>query len=87
MPSKDCKHFANAFCFVCGQFVKTRARKHSVQVSIGMYEAYKAYLACQSGIKISHGHLAFSDYCKETLEGTKRKVFNAFSNLTIADIN
>ena len=49
MASKSCKHFANAFCFVCGQFIKTRARKLSVQSSIRMCEAYKAYFGVPVG--------------------------------------
>jgi len=27
MTSRGCLHPADAFCYVCGQFIKTRARK------------------------------------------------------------
>ena len=36
-------HPADAFCHVCGQFIKTRPRKYSVKVCRKMCEAYKAY--------------------------------------------
>ena len=44
MASKGCLHPADAFCYVCGQFIKTRVRKYSVKACRKMCEAYKAYL-------------------------------------------
>ncbi|XP_061409274.1 uncharacterized protein LOC133343600 isoform X2 [Lethenteron reissneri] len=40
MASRGCKHPADAFWYVCGQFIKTRAKKYSVEASAKMCEAY-----------------------------------------------
>ncbi|MGH0163514.1 UNVERIFIED_CONTAM: hypothetical protein FKN15_045388 [Acipenser sinensis] len=49
MASRGCKHPADAFCYVCGQFIKTRAKKYSVEASAKMCEAYKAYFGMPVG--------------------------------------
>ncbi|XP_051524523.1 uncharacterized protein LOC127423891 [Myxocyprinus asiaticus] len=49
MASRGCKHPVDTFCYVCGQFIKTRAKKYSVEASAKMCEAYKAYFAMPVG--------------------------------------
>ncbi len=36
MASRGCNHFPDAFCYICGQFIKTRAKKFSVTASAKM---------------------------------------------------
>ncbi|XP_076325272.1 uncharacterized protein LOC143233190 [Tachypleus tridentatus] len=47
MASRSCKHSPDAFCYVCGQFIKTRAKEYSVIASAKMCEVYKAYVRDQ----------------------------------------
>ncbi|XP_061411223.1 protein LMBR1L-like isoform X2 [Lethenteron reissneri] len=49
MASRGCKHPADAFCYVCGQFIKARAKEYSVEASAKMGEAYKAYFGMPVG--------------------------------------
>ena len=30
MASRGCKHSADSFCYICGEFIKTRAKKYSL---------------------------------------------------------
>ncbi|XP_061413747.1 uncharacterized protein LOC133346224 [Lethenteron reissneri] len=73
MASRGCKHPADAFCFVCGQSIKTRAKKYSVEASAKMCEAYKAYLGMPVGDqdKPWAPHFTCEQY-KQTLEGWYR---------------
>ena len=65
-----CKHSADSFCFICGQIIKTRAKKHFVLASVKMCEAYKAYFGMPVGGQDKSWAPHFScDYCKMTLEG------------------
>lgn len=70
MASRGCKHPADAFCYVCGQFIKQRAKKYSVEVSAKMCEAYNAYFGMPVGDqdKPWAPHVS-CEYCKKTLEG------------------
>ena len=70
MVSRGCLHPADAFCYVCGQFIKTRARKYSVKACRKMCEAYKVYFSMPVGDqdKSWAPHFTF-EYCKKTLEG------------------
>ncbi|XP_076818916.1 uncharacterized protein LOC143464805 [Clavelina lepadiformis] len=71
--TRICKHSADAFCFICGQFIKTRAKKHSVLASVKMCEAYNAYFGMPVGDQDKPWAPHFScDYCKKTLEGWYR---------------
>ncbi|XP_076329190.1 uncharacterized protein LOC143235178 [Tachypleus tridentatus] len=49
MASRSCNHSADTFCYVCGQFIKTRAKKYSVTASVKMCEAHKAYFGMLVG--------------------------------------
>ncbi|XP_061433243.1 uncharacterized protein LOC133358811 [Lethenteron reissneri] len=70
MASRGCKHPADAFCYVCGQLIKTRAKKYSVEASAKMCEAYKAYFGMPVGDqdKLWAPHFT-CEQCKNTLEG------------------
>ncbi|XP_076369509.1 uncharacterized protein LOC143256316 isoform X2 [Tachypleus tridentatus] len=57
MASRSCKHSPDAFCYVCGQFIKTRAKNYSVTASAKTCEAYKVYFSMPVGIKTNPGHL------------------------------
>ena len=61
-----CKHSPKALCFICGEFIKTRARKHSVLASAKMCEAYNSYFSMPVGDqgRIWTPHFA-SDHCKK----------------------
>lgn len=39
MAARGCKHSADAFCYVYGKFIKTRAKKYSLEKSPKMREA------------------------------------------------
>ncbi|XP_058879412.1 uncharacterized protein LOC131737009 [Acipenser ruthenus] len=71
MASRGCKHPADAFCYVCGQFIKTRAKKYSVEASAKMCEAYKAYFGMPVGDQDKPWAPHFTcEHCKKTLEGS-----------------
>src|SRR6218665_1269566 len=71
MVSRGCLHPADAFCYVCGQFIKTRARKYSVKACGKMCEAYKAYFGKPVGDqdKSCMGTSFHMRILKKTLEG------------------
>ncbi|XP_076036895.1 uncharacterized protein LOC143022524 [Oratosquilla oratoria] len=73
MASRGCKHPPDAFCYVCGEFIKTRAKKYSLERSPKMREAYKAYFGMPVGDqdKLWAPHFT-CDLCKRTLEGWYR---------------
>ncbi|XP_076344912.1 uncharacterized protein LOC143244332 [Tachypleus tridentatus] len=71
MTSRSCKHSPDAFCYVCGQFIKTRAKKYSVTVSI--CEVYKAYFGMPARDQDKHWAPHFTcKHFKKTLEGWYR---------------
>ncbi|XP_058858437.1 uncharacterized protein LOC117432411 isoform X3 [Acipenser ruthenus] len=73
MASRGCKHPADAFRYVCGQFIKTRAKKYSVEASAKMCEAYKAYFGMPVGDQDKPWAPHFTcEHCKKTLEGWYR---------------
>ena len=83
ISSKGCKHSANAFCFVHGEFIKTRARKHSVQASIRMCESYKAYFGVLFGDQDKSWAPYFvCDYFIKILKSKKRKLPDAFEGIS-----
>lgn len=43
MSSRKCKYDADAFCFICGQFIKVRDVKYELKTSHVLCEAYEAY--------------------------------------------
>ena len=49
MASRGCLHPTDAFCYVCGQFIKTRAKKISVKASVKMCVTYNAYFGMHAG--------------------------------------
>ena len=65
----------DTFCYVCGQFIKTRAIKYSVKARRKVCEAYKAYFGMSVGDQDKSWAPHFTcEYGKKTLEG---KVNNA----------
>ncbi|KAM5182246.1 uncharacterized protein ACMZJ9_002631 [Mantella aurantiaca] len=73
MASRGCLRSADAFCYVCGPFIKTRARKYSVKACRKMCEAYKAYFGMPVGDQDkSWAPHVTCEYCKKTLEGWYR---------------
>ncbi|KAM5145528.1 uncharacterized protein ACMZJ9_012878 [Mantella aurantiaca] len=73
MASRGCLRSADAFCYVCGHFIKTRARKYSVKACQKMCEAYKAYFGMPVGDQDkSWAPHVTCEYCKKTLEGWYR---------------
>ena len=77
MASRGCLHPADAFCYVCGQFIKKKTKKYSVEASRKMCEAYKAYFGMPFGDQDKSWAPHFTcEYCKRTLEG---KLNNCFS--------
>src|SRR6218665_3359506 len=70
MASRGCLHPADAFCYVRGQFIKTKARKYSVKACRKMCEAYKAYYGMPVGDQDKSWAPHFTcEYCTKTLEG------------------
>ena len=72
MVSRGCKYPADAFCYVCGEFLKQRANKYSVKSSAKMREAYNAYF----GMPVDDQNKTWAphftcEHCKKTLEGKK----------------
>ena len=49
MASRHCKHEPNSFCYICGQLIKTRAKKYYINSSSKLCEAYEAYFGCPVG--------------------------------------
>ncbi|XP_076373123.1 uncharacterized protein LOC143257936 [Tachypleus tridentatus] len=73
MASKSCKHSPDAFCYVCGQFIKTKAKTYSVTASAKMCEAYKAYFDMPVGDQDKPWAPYFTcEHCTRTLEGWYR---------------
>ncbi|KAM5158298.1 LOW QUALITY PROTEIN: uncharacterized protein ACMZJ9_009581 [Mantella aurantiaca] len=73
MASRGCLRSADAFCYVCGHFIKTRARKYSMKACRKMCEAYKAYFGMPVGDQDkSWAPHVTCEYCKKTLEGWYR---------------
>jgi len=70
MATRGCKHPADSFCYVCGEFIKSRAKKYSVSASLKMCSAYKAYFGMHAGDqdKTWAPHFA-CELCRRTLEG------------------
>ncbi|XP_073992966.1 uncharacterized protein [Rhodnius prolixus] len=73
MSSRKCKYDADAFCFICGQFIKVRDVKYELKTSHVLCEAYEAYFDCpvRNQDKPWAPHVACS-YCKRCLEGWYR---------------
>ncbi len=88
MASRGCNHSPDAFCYICAQFIKTRAKKFSVTASGKIYEAYKAYFAVPVGDqdKIWAPHFA-CEHCKRTLEGKITQFFKSKIQLRIKNKN
>ncbi|XP_076321172.1 uncharacterized protein LOC143230837 isoform X2 [Tachypleus tridentatus] len=73
MASRSCKYSSDAFCCVCGQFIKTRAKKYSVIASANTCEAYKAYFDMPVRDQDKPWAPRFTyENCKKTLEGWYR---------------
>src|SRR6218665_677974 len=73
MASRGCLHPADAFCYVRGQFIKTRTRKYSVKACRKMCVAYKAYFGMPVGDQDKSWAPHFTcEYCKKSLEGKVR---------------
>ncbi|CAF4947727.1 unnamed protein product [Pieris macdunnoughi] len=76
MSSRKCKYDADAFCFICGQFIKVRDVKYELKTSHVLCEAYEAYFDCpvRNQDKPWAPHVARS-YCKRRwYRGEKRSM-------------
>lgn len=73
MSSRTCKHDADAFCYICGQFIKVRDTKFKLKTSQVLCEAYEAYFnfPVRNQDKSWVPHVACSS-CKRSLEGWYR---------------
>jgi len=49
VASRGCKYAADDFCSVYGEFIKRRAKKHSLATSVRMNIVYKAYFGMPVG--------------------------------------
>ena len=49
MASGGCLHQENSFCYMCGQFIKTGARKYSVKACRKVCDVYMAYFGMPVG--------------------------------------
>ncbi|XP_073511089.1 uncharacterized protein [Phyllobates terribilis] len=68
MTSRGCLHPTDAFCNVCGQFIKTRARKYFVKACCKKCEAYNAYFGMPVGDEDKSWAPHFTcEYCNKTL--------------------
>lgn len=72
MSSKKCKNPVDSFCYICGEFIKVRAKKICLSSNTRLCEAYEAYfnLPVRSQDKVWAPHFSCSN-CKNTLEGKK----------------
>src|SRR6218665_1799872 len=69
MASRGSLHPADAFCYVRGQFIKTKARKYSMKACRKMCEAYKTYYGMPVGDQDKSWAPHFTcEYCTKTLE-------------------
>ena len=70
MASRGCLHPADALCYVCGQFTKTKARKYSVKACRKMCDAHKAYFGMAVGDQNKSCAPHFTcEHCTTALEG------------------
>ncbi len=77
MASRGCNHSPDAFCYICGQFIKTRAKKFSVTASGKMCEAYKTYFPVPVGDQDKTWAPHFPcEHCKRTLDGKAAVYFS-----------
>lgn len=77
MASRGFLHPADSFCYVCGKFIKTRAKKYSVEASRIMCEVYIAYFGVQVGDQDKSWAPHFTcEYCKNKLEGKLNSCFS-----------
>ena len=69
MTSRCCKRPANDFCYICGEFIKFRARKYEIKKSLTLSEAYAAYFGVAVGDqdKIRAPHVT-CEKCTKTLK-------------------
>lgn len=80
MSSRKCKYDADAFCYICGTFIKLRDIKFYLNACKKLCEAYEAYFKCpvRNLDKPWTPHVACSN-CKRCLEGkqifTKKNMF------------
>ena len=66
MVSRGCKHPADVFCYVCGEFIKTRAKRYHVKSSLKKRETNNAYFGMPVGNETNFEHLISpANYAKE----------------------
>ncbi|XP_076266127.1 uncharacterized protein LOC143199889 [Rhynchophorus ferrugineus] len=73
MSSRMCEDAADAFFYICGQFIKVRDVKYELNTSHVLYEAYEAYFNCsvRNQYKTWFPHVCCNN-CKRCLEGCYR---------------
>ncbi|XP_076328997.1 uncharacterized protein LOC143235084 [Tachypleus tridentatus] len=70
MASRRCKHSLDVFCYVCDQFIETKAKKYSVTAPAKICEAYKTHfgMLVRDQDKPWTSHFTW-EYWKKNLEG------------------
>jgi len=70
MATRGCKRSADSFCYICGYFIRVRAKKHAIKEPSKIHEAYKAYFGMSIGDqdKTWAPHVT-CEHCTKTLEG------------------
>ncbi|KAF7269044.1 hypothetical protein GWI33_017896 [Rhynchophorus ferrugineus] len=73
MSSLKCKYDADAYCYICGQFIKVRDVKYELNTSHVLREAYEVYFNCpvRNQDKTWAPHVP-CNICKRCLEGWYR---------------
>lgn len=70
MASRGCKHPSDAFCYICGTFIRVRSKKYSLDISLRVCHAYRAYFGMPIGDQDkSWAPHVCCEHCKKTLEG------------------
>jgi hypothetical protein len=72
MTTRGCKYPPDAFCYICGEFIKERAKKYLIKTSVKMCHAYHAYFGMPVGDQDKTWAPHFTcQHCKVTLESKK----------------
>ena len=70
MASRGCIHPADSFCYICGEFIRTRSKKYFLKTSARTCEAYAAYFGIQIGDQDKPWAPHYCcEHCKRTMEG------------------
>lgn len=68
MSSKMCKNDVDSFCYVCGEFIKVRAKKFSLSSNKTLcVKPMKLILTCPYEVRIKYGRLTSRVITAKTL--------------------